>query len=76
MRGAPAFGCAGARPTAGAGSAPSGSSENLANAAAEETCGFAFKHPPQPDEAGPLTTEDEKHIALVQQLFKEHQRVS
>ena len=34
MRGAPAFGCAGARPTAGAGSAPSGSSENLANAAA------------------------------------------
>ena len=46
--------------------------ETLAGAAAEETCGFAFKHPPQPDEAGPLTPEDEASIALVASLFKEH----
>ena len=44
----------------------------VAGAAAEETCGFAFKHPPQPDEAGPLTPEDEASIALVASLFKEH----
>lgn len=46
--------------------------ESLAGAAAEESCSFAFKHPPQPDEAGALTPEDEAHIALVMELFKEH----
>jgi hypothetical protein len=46
--------------------------EVLANAAAEETCGFAFKHPPQPEEAGPLSAADEAAIALVTTLFREH----
>ena len=30
-----------------------------ASAAAEETCGFAFTHPEQPEEAGPLSADDE-----------------
>ena len=46
--------------------------EGLSSAAAEETCGFAFKHPPQPEEAGALTKEDEAMIETVTQLFKEH----
>lgn len=44
-------------------------SEALASMSAEETCGFAFKHPEQPDEAGALTPEDETHIASVRELF-------
>ena len=44
----------------------------LANAAAEETCGFAFTHPEQPEEAGPLTPEDEAQIAKIRELFKAH----
>ena len=46
--------------------------EVLGNAAAEETCGFAFKHPPQPEEAGPLSAEDEAAIAVVKELFREY----
>ena len=48
--------------------------ESLASAGAEETCGFAFKHPPQPDEAGALSPEDEAAINLVTKLFREHVR--
>ena len=35
----------------------------LANAAAEETCGFAFTHPEQPEEAGALSDEDKASSA-------------
>ena len=46
--------------------------ELLGNAAAEETCGFAFKHPEQPEEAGALTDADKAQIELVRALFKEY----
>ena len=46
--------------------------DDLANLAAEETCGFAFKHPEQPEEAGALTAEDETAIRTVSALFREH----
>ena len=46
--------------------------DTLAQAGAEEACGFAYKHPPQPEEAGALSKEDEAVIAAVTELFKEH----
>ena len=45
--------------------------EGLGNLAAEETCSFAFKHPEQPEEAGPLTPEDEAAIGTVTKLFQD-----
>ena len=44
----------------------------LAQAAAEETCGFAFTHPEQPEEAGPLTADDKAQVELITQLFRQH----
>lgn len=46
--------------------------EALATLAGEETCGFAFKHPPQPEEAGALTAEDEAAIGAVRTLFSQY----
>ena len=37
-----------------------------------QACSFAFEHPPQPEEAGPLSPIDEAAIALVTDLFREH----
>ena len=45
---------------------------DLAGLAGEETCGFAYKHPPEPEEAGVMTLEDEGAVKVVAQLFKEH----
>ena len=47
------------------------SQESLGKLAAEETCGFSFKHPEQPEEAGPLTPEDEVAIGTVSKLFRD-----
>jgi len=44
----------------------------LASVGAEETCGFAFKHPEQPEAAGPLSDEDHAAIEVIQNLFREH----
>ena len=46
--------------------------DTLASAATEETCGFAFKHPEQPEEAGPLSEEDKAQVEVVTSLFREH----
>jgi Mrp family chromosome partitioning ATPase len=45
--------------------------DGLANLAGEEACGFAFKHPEHPPEAGALTADDEKAVAVVTELFRE-----
>jgi len=46
--------------------------EKLGTLAGEEACGLAFKHPPVPESAGPLTEEDREAIELVRGLFREH----
>lgn len=47
-------------------------SDLLGSAAAEETCGFAFKHPEQPEEAGPMSEEDRAQVDLITQLFRDY----
>jgi len=46
--------------------------EALAKLAGEETCGFAYKHPPQPEEAGALSADDEAAISAVSALFRQY----
>ena len=46
--------------------------EQLAKLSGEETCGFAYSHPAQPEDAGPLTPEDEAALGVVRQLFREY----
>jgi len=46
--------------------------EQLASLAGEESCGFVYKHPAQPEEAGALSADDEAAIGVVRQLFREY----
>jgi len=44
----------------------------LESMAAEEGCGFSFKHPEKPESAGPLSEDDRRVVDAISELFDAH----